>query len=229
MRTTILSAAGLSSIALATPAFAQDGWSDDPPAQEAPDAAETESVTSGAPSGGLTSSGFPEPPPPPAPTDARPRRVHASHSRFRGGVSALFGSYWVDGRGVGALGLQGRLGAQVTDVFGVYATPGLYSMPDYANDALTRLSLGAVFDATIAHRFYVGGGPELFRTFHASSRGPVVDDQRVFALRFRTGVAFGTVRPARRHAFTLGFDSTLDFYDGTLGIAPSLSLGYDAF
>lgn len=211
------------SLAAPGSALAQESWIDETAEEAEPAEAQP------APQTTRTSSGFPEPPPPPAPTDARPRKVHASRSRFRGGVSGLLGSYWLDGRGAGAFGVMGRLGAQVTDVFGVYATPAVLTMPGYADRGLTRASLGVVFDATIDHRFYIGGGPEIFGTFRSGSLGPVVEDQRVFALRMRTGLAFGSVRPGRRHAFTLGFDGSLDFYDGALGVAPALSLGYDAF
>jgi hypothetical protein len=214
------------SLAWSGSALAQDSWTDEPAETGG---ADEPAPTDNPPPSTRTSSGFPAAPPPPPPTDARPRRVHASRSRFRGGVSGLLGSYWLDGRGSGAIGVMGRLGAQVTDVFGVYATPTVLTMPGYGDRGLTRASLGVVFDATIDHRFYIGGGPEIFGTFRSGGLGPVVEDQRLFALRMRTGLAFGSVRPGRRHAFTLGFDGSLDFYDGTLGVAPALSLGYDAF
>jgi hypothetical protein len=36
-------------------------------------------------------------------------------------------------------------------------------------------------------------------------------------------------RPGRRHAFTVAFDGHVDFYDGRVGVAPTIALGYDAF
>ena len=201
-------------------ASAQESWLDDEPEPSATDRHEESAPTS---------SGFPAPPPPPPPTDARPRKVHPSRARFRGGASALVGSYWYGGRGAGAIGAQGRLGAQVTDVFGVYATPTVLTMPGYGATPLNRVSVGAVFDATIDHRFYIGGGPEIFGTFRSTGSGRELDEQLPIALRMRTGLAFGSVRPGRRHAFTLGFDGTIDFYDSGIGVAPTLSLGYDAF
>ena len=50
-----------------------------------------------------------------------------------------------------------------------------------------------------------------------------------FSVAARAGLAFGSMRPQRRKAFTIGLDFRTIFNPGDPVIVPCLALGYDSF
>ena len=164
-----------------------------------------------------------------------------SESRFRWGIAAnggpMLGAY-----SGGAGGLDARLGMQLSSMLGVYAQPlllvGAGASADANGASATGLALygvGAIVDATLADLFYVAGGPELLLggvgTASASSTGSgsaSAASGTFFSLAGRTGFAFGSKRPERRKAFTLGLDMHVVFAGGT-AFLPMVALGYEAF
>ena len=170
---------------------------------------------------------FPKPPPGPS-GKGRPTRVPEDRARFRGGVSAQIGGYIIEDTGLGLFGIQGRLGAQIIDEFGIYATPG-FQLGASTEGALARVSIGVIPELTLGDLWFIGAGPEVFAAAGIDDELDVFGGAYLIAARLRTGFAFGSKRPGRRHAFTLAFDGHVDFYDGKVGVAPTVALGYDAF
>ena len=142
----------------------------------------------------------------------------------------------------GAGGLDARLGMQLSSMLGIYAQPlllvGAGASADANGASATGLALygvGAMVDATLADLFYVGGGPELLYggvgTASATSGGAAsasASSGAFFSVAGRTGLAFGSKRPERRKAFTLGLDMHVVFAGGA-AFLPMLALGYEAF
>ena len=174
--------------------------------------------------------------PAPAPALEEP-----SVSRFRWGIAAnggpMLGAY-----SGGAGGLDARLGMQLSSLLGIYAQPlllvGAGASADANGASATGLALygvGAMVDATLADLFYVAGGPELLYggvgTASASSGGSAsasASSGAFFSVAGRTGLAFGSKRPERRKAFTLGLDMHVVFAGGATFL-PMVALGYEAF
>jgi hypothetical protein len=109
---------------------------------------------------------------------------------------------------------------------------------DANNASATGLALygmGIIADATLADLVYFAGGPELLLggvgTAAASSNGTASGSASTgpfFSLAARTGFAFGSKRPDRRKAFTVGLDAHVVFAGGT-AVLPMLALGYESF
>ena len=168
-----------------------------------------------------TVSGFPPPPPPPA-GKGIPTPVHEDPVRIRGGASAHFGAYTNRSFTLGLIGIDGRIGAQFMDMFGLYAMPRVsFGLGDRE---LVRLGVALVPELTVEDLFFIGAGPEVYAPLGDLS-APAVP----VAIRARTGFAFRSKRPGRRHAFSLAFDFSADFREDRVAFAPALSLGYDAF
>lgn len=149
-------------------------------------------------------------------------------ARFRGGVSAEIGAYRIDGETLGLFGLQGRLGVQIRDWIGLYAAPSFqFGFGEW--DVMGRVGLGLVPELTVGDLFFIGAGPELFAAAGVTDEHGVFGTAANIGVLGRAGFAFGSKRPGRRHAFTLAGDVRIDFYRNDLGVAPTLSLGYDAF
>jgi hypothetical protein len=164
-----------------------------------------------------------------------------SVSRFRWGIAAnggpMMGAY-----SGGAGGLDARFGMQLSSLLGLYAQPrllvGAGASADAGGASATGLALygvGAMVDATLADLFYVAGGPEVLiggvGTAAASSGGSSsasASSGAFFSMAGRTGFAFGSKRPERRKAFTLGLDMHVLFAGGATFL-PMVALGYEAF
>jgi len=162
-------------------------------------------------------------------------------SRFRWGIAAnggpMMGAY-----SGGAGGLDARFGMQLSSLLGVYAQPrllvGAGASSDAAGASATGLALygmGAMVDATLVDMFYVAGGPEVLiggvgsasaSTSGASSAS--ASSGAFFSMAGRAGVAFGSTRPERRKAFTLGLDMHVLFAGGAT-FMPMVALGYESF
>jgi hypothetical protein len=164
-----------------------------------------------------------------------------SESRFRWGISAA-GGPMLGAYSGGAGGIDARFGMQMSQLLGLYAQPILLAGAGVSADAkgasatgLALYGIGAMVDTTLANLFYVAGGPELLfggvgsaaasangASSASASTGPF------FSLAARTGFAFGSARPDRRKAFTVGLDMHLVFAGG-VAVLPMLGLGYEAF
>jgi hypothetical protein len=177
----------------------------------------------------LAATGFPEPPPPPPPTNAAPKRVYEDAERLRGGVGVSIGSYVFD-TSIPVLGLEGRIGAQLSDLFGIYAAPGFLSGVDpNSGAAVGRLQVGILPEFTVEDVFFVGFGPELFTVDGGSAVEARYAELFHVGGRLRTGVAIGKRIGGQRHAFTIAFDARVDAYAAGAAFAPTLGFGYDAF
>lgn len=162
-------------------------------------------------------------------------------SRFRWGIAAnggpMMGAY-----SGGAGGVDARFGMQLSSLLGLYAQPrlmvGAGASSDAAGASATGLALygmGAMVDATLANMFYVAGGPEVLiggvGSASASSNGASsasASSGAFFSVAGRAGIAFGSARPERRKAFTLGLDMHVLFAGGAT-FMPMLALGYESF
>lgn len=161
----------------------------------------------------------------------------ADRVRFRGGVSLLGGAYCLaDAEGEGSDmtycafigGVEGRLGVQFNDVFGLYATPS-FQLGGGAWAVIGRVSVGIMPELTFGDVLFIGLGPEIFAADAAPDNADAFGEQSHLGVRGRAGLAFGSKRPGRRHAFTLATDIRVDIFDETVGVAPTFALGYDAF
>jgi hypothetical protein len=165
-----------------------------------------------------------------------------SESRFRWGISGAGGPILGAYSG-GAGGIDARFGMQMSQLLGVYAQPILLAGAGVSADAkgasatgLALYGFGAMVDTTLANLFYVAAGPELLfggvGTAAASANGGTARASAstgpFFSLAARTGFAFGSARPDRRKAFTLGLDMHVVFAGGA-AVLPMLGLGYEAF
>jgi hypothetical protein len=161
-------------------------------------------------------------------------------SRFRWGIAAnggpMMGAY-----SGGAGGLDARFGMQLSSLLGLYAQPtllvGAGASVDNTSASATGLALygmGAMVDATLGDLFYVAGGPELLMggVGTASATSSTASSSSAtgtfFSMAGRTGFAFGSKRPDRRKAFTLGMDMHVLFASGAT-FMPMLALGYESF
>ena len=162
-------------------------------------------------------------------------------SRFRWGIAAnggpMMGAY-----SGGAGGLDARFGMQLSSLLGLYAQPRLVVGAGASSDAtgasatgLAMYGMGAMVDATMLDMFYVAGGPEVLvggiGSASANTAGgstASASSGAFFSVASRAGVAFGSTRPDRRKAFTLGLDMHLLFANGTTFL-PMVALGYEAF
>jgi hypothetical protein len=170
-----------------------------------------------------------------------PAAEEPSISRFRWGISAA-GGPMLGAYSGGAGGIDARLGWQLNDMLGVYGQPilllGAGASANATGASATGLGLyglGAMADATLADLFYVAAGPELLfgavGTAAASAGGSASASASTgpfFSIAARAGFAFGSKRPDRRKAFTLGLDMHTVFAGGA-AILPLISLGYEAY
>lgn len=164
-----------------------------------------------------------------------------AESRFRWGIAAnggpMMGAY-----SGGAGGIDARFGMQLSSLLGLYAQPvlllGAGASADVSGASATGLALygvGAIVDATLADLFYVAGGPEVLAGGVGSASANSAGGQSAsaasgafFSMAGRAGVAFGSKRPERRKAFTLGLDMHVLFSGGAT-FMPMVALGYEAF
>jgi hypothetical protein len=142
----------------------------------------------------------------------------------------------------GAGGIDARFGWQLNPLLGVYAQPiallGAGASANVNGASATGLALagfGALADATLADLFYVAAGPEVLfgavGSGSSSSNGGSSGSGATgpfFSVAARAGFAFGSMRPTRRKAFTVGLDLHVIFA-GDVALLPLIALGYEAF
>lgn len=168
-------------------------------------------------------------------------------ARFRGGVSGTIGAF-IPGPIV-QFGVEGRLGAQINDLYAVYADFGAQAgLGSGIGDGGTSASIGfgaaifasALFEVTLADVWFIGAGPSLmygaFGTFDLSTENSAVGEELSLflgglpGLKVRTGVGFGSDRPNRRKQFTLALQANIVFgqryrSDGLVGFTDNESIG----
>jgi hypothetical protein len=165
----------------------------------------------------------------------------AAGARFRWGLSAAGGPI-VGGYSGGAGGIDARFGAQFNPAFALYAQPivllgaGASVNARGANaSGFALYGVGALADLTLGDLFYLAAGPELLiggvGTASASISGTASDSSPtgpLFSVASRAGFAFGSHRPNRRKAFTVGLDLHVIFA-GNVAVMPLLALGYESY
>jgi hypothetical protein len=81
--------------------------------------------------------------------------------RFRGGISAAGGGEFGSGFGFGLAGLDGRLGVQINNLFGVYVQPHLSFGSGSVNGvsgATGTFAITGLAELTLIDRIFVGAG-----------------------------------------------------------------------
>jgi len=162
--------------------------------------------------------------------------------RFRVGVWA-FGGPVLGGIRGGAGGVNIRLGAQITDMIGVYAQPiagfgaGVNVDDDSASaGALLFAGTDVMVEFDFLDMIFVGIGPGIMAgraagasvtstsTSAAAYKGPTFD------IAARAGLAFGSKTDERRSCFSFGLEFHVMFFGGELvTVSPMIGLGWDRF
>ncbi len=172
----------------------------------------------------------------------------ADGARFRGGVALEGGALIVPGIfSVGVVGVQGQMGAQINNEFGVYAVPSF----DVVFGAVGGVNLGfaIMVDYTLDDSLTFGVGPDVdaFAAFGGGGGTVTAAGGALYGARLHFGwnpaLSHETNR-ARRKALTIGVDvrllgggagfasgssSTSSAGGGTFVLAPMLTIGYNAF
>jgi hypothetical protein len=153
----------------------------------------------------------------------------ADGPRFRFGISGGAGPLIVSGGGQSVTlvygGIDMRLGAQINDLIAVYAQPqlGFYGGDFGGTTGIGGLvGISVLADFTLSDQFFVGVGGG-FGVLNNPS-GP--------ELHFRGGfypIVTHVEGKARRKGLMLGADLRFHFLDGATGVAPTFSIGYEAF
>jgi hypothetical protein len=172
--------------------------------------------------------------------------------RFRGGVALEGGALIVPGIiSVGVIGVQGQIGGQINNNWGVYAVPSL----DVVFGSVGGVNLGAavMVDYTLDDTLTFGVGPDtdIFGAIGGGSGTGTAVGGALYGARLHFGwnpaLSHETFR-ARRKALTIGVDMRLlgggagfatvtNTANGTTGSAgggtfvliPMLTIGYNAF
>jgi hypothetical protein len=173
----------------------------------------------------------------------------ADQARFRWGISG-FGGPLAGGLSGGHGGIDARLGAQINETVGIYGQPMLLLGAGYGSEAsatsasvsasgIALYGIGALVDATFANLFYIAAGPEILHGAMGSASSTVSTTGTsqsaagstgpYFSIATRLGFAFGSMKPKRRKAFTVGLDMRIIFNPGDPVLTPGLALGYDSF
>lgn len=178
------------------------------------------------------------------PTPAeKPAEQAEEATRFRWGISG-YGGPLMGGLSGGSGGVDARFGAQITNMLGVYAQPVLLlgagadaSVNGASLSGIALYGSGVLGEVTLADLVYIGVGPELlFGAMGSASASTSTASAKAsgstgpyLSVAARAGFAFGSMRPNRRKAFTIGLDMRTVFNPGDPVIVPCLALGYDAF
>ncbi len=143
----------------------------------------------------------------------------------------------------GAGGIDARFGAQITNLLGVYAQPVLLlgagaeaSANNVSASGIALYGFGALGEVSLANLVYLGAGPEILfggmgsSSVSTSAGGAASGSTGPYlSITGRAGFAFGSMKPNRRKAFTIGLDFRMVLNPGDPVIVPCLGLGYDAF
>lgn len=183
------------------------------------------------------------PPPPPQPVAAAPMPMDAPMEdpggRVRWGVSGNLG--WHLPSSAFTFGAEGRIGYQISNMFGAYAIVGgtvglgfgVSTSIQGANVSITALSyyyFGAIAELMLGNLFYVGGGPVLANGAYVgasvgASADGVAEVKNIVAaglkpgLDIRLGLGLGRASgpPSfRRGGFNLGLDALILFHPNSI-------------
>jgi hypothetical protein len=172
----------------------------------------------------------------------------ADGARFRGGVALEGGALIVPSIfSVGVLGVQGQLGAQINNEFGVYAVPSFDIV--FGSVGGVNLGFAVMVDYTLDDSLTFGVGPDVdaFAAFGGGSGSVTAAGGALYGARLHFGwnpaLSHETNR-ARRKALTIGVDvrllgggagfasassSSASAGGGTFVLSPMLTIGYNAF
>ena len=164
------------------------------------------------------------------------------HARFRWGWWLEGGPYFSGGSPGGIGGATVRMGAQITNMFGVTAQAvaligggGEISSTSTAVNVIAVGGVGVLGELTLGNIFFVGLGPELLGgsagSTSAGTSGAAVSEYAgvMFGLTGRLGLALGSVHPGRRKGFSFGIDLHTLFTPGSVVVVPMFGLGMEAF
>lgn len=148
-----------------------------------------------------------------------------SPARFRGGFSGSVGGLLHGDFALGVGGMEGRLGAQITDPFAVYVQPffGVYwgTINGVDGDSLMG-GASALVDYTFGDRAFVAGGVGVAR----------FDEPIGATLHLRGGVypavGFGDDGIGRR-GLMVGGELRLFIVSETVVASPTVTVGFEAF
>lgn len=181
----------------------------------------------------------PPPPAPPPPEDG---------GRFRGGVAAEVGALIVPGvLSLGVAGIQGQLGGQINNNFGVYAVPNF----DIVFGAVggVNLAFAVIVDYTLDDNLTFGVGPDVgvFAGFGGGGGTVSAAGGALYGARLHFSwnpvVSHNASKP-RRKALAIGADlrllgggagfassngSSASAGGGTFLLSPQVTIGYQAF
>jgi hypothetical protein len=167
-------------------------------------------------------------------------------TRFRWGISGFGGKYFVGGQSGTLYGIDMRFGAQINQMFAVYGSPIILGGAGVSGtnsstgstasvNAFALYGIGALFDVTLEDMVYLAAGPEVLSgggggiNAKSDGSGNVSAEAGTFlGVEGRAGLAFGSIKPARRKCFTIGVDLHAVFMNKTV-VFPVLTLGYDSF
>ena len=172
----------------------------------------------------------------------------ADGARFRGGVALEGGSLIVPGIfSVGVIGVQGQLGAQINNNWGVYAVPSFDVV--FGKVGGVNLGFAVMVDYTLDDSLTFGAGvdTDAFAAFGGGSGSVTAAGGTLYGARLHFGwnpaLSHDAFKP-RRKALTIGVDvrmlgggagfassssSSASAGGGTFVLAPMLTIGYNAF
>jgi hypothetical protein len=145
--------------------------------------------------------------------------------RFRGGISAGGGGFFIADWTLGMVTVDGRLGVQINNLIGIYAQPyfQLGTGTRGTITAFTGIAGGAaVVDFTLFDRFFLGAG----------GGGAILNNPGAGELIIRLGgypvMRHGLFGP-RRKGLMVGADLRVYFLSGLTLMSVMGSIGYEAF
>ncbi|HVY45305.1 MAG TPA: hypothetical protein VHB21_05470 [Minicystis sp.] len=183
----------------------------------------------------------PPAPPPPSFAPAAPPAAREDGARFRGGVALDGGALLIPSGGgaLGAVGVTGQVGAQINDLIGIYAAPGLGVI--FGGGGAGVAFNGAVLvDFTLADGLLgLGVGPDteaILVEGGGAIGGAVLYGGRLHLALYP--ISFKSDQGPRRKALMIGADlrvlsASTDLSGSTATssfvLEPNLSIGYQAF
>jgi hypothetical protein len=155
--------------------------------------------------------------------------------RLRAGISVGGGGLFLNGYGVGLVGLDGRIGVQINNLVAVYAQPylALGGGGDGVGSSgfLTSVGADAVVDFTLSNVFFLGvggGGGGFIAPQPTGGTAAGSAEQLLFRVGFYPIVA-RYPRRARRSGLMVGADVRPFFISGASLIQAMGVIGFEAF
>lgn len=147
--------------------------------------------------------------------------------RFRGGIALEGGGWFLSGISAGLVGLEGRLGAQINNMIGVYAQPefslGKGSFGTGLSSITGTAGASALVDFTFLDRIFVAAG----------GGGGYVGNAPGAMIHFRAGgypVFARSGHHGRRKGLMIGLDMRVYVLKGYGAVmSPMLGIGYEAY